>query len=526
MIKLGEIRVAPQYDEEQLLFAAAKRLNIDRGTIKSLRLLRKSLDARKKSDIHYTLTVAVELSERDEQRLLRKRAELEKYQPYVPPKRDIVQLSYRPVVIGFGPAGIFAALTLAKCGARPIVLERGQDADLRKLAVEKFWSGGALNPDSNVQFGEGGAGAFSDGKLTSGVKNPFVSEVFHEFVASGAPEEILYLAKPHIGTDRLLPTVKQLRRRIIELGGEVRFNCKVTDIYDNNGGISSIIYEREDKQFELKTNAAILAVGHSARDIFALLERKNHSLAPKSFAVGMRIEHRQTDLNRAMYGDFADKLPPADYKLAVHLPSGRGVFTFCMCPGGQVVASASEPQTVVTNGMSLFARDGENANSAVLVEVRPTDFSGKSPLAGVEFQREIEQAAFRATGGFPPAIKVGDFLQIRSPSEFGSVTPSIEPAARPTSPERYLPSFVTESIRTAIPMFARKISCFADPNAVLTGPESRSSSPVRILRDEGQESLSLRGLYPCGEGAGYAGGIVSAATDGIRCALSLLKKYE
>ncbi len=529
MIRLSDIRMPLDYNDNMLKTAAAKMLNVDKNKIQSLSVFRRSIDARKKDNVCFNFSLDVSLSV-DEGNILRrcknsKVNAAEKYSYELPKSK---KLSLRPVIVGAGPAGLFASLILAQAGQMPILIERGKSVEERTRDVANFQSGGKLNTESNVQFGEGGAGTFSDGKLNTGTKDIRSRKVLEEFVSHGAPEDILVNAKPHIGTDKLKITVKNIRDDIIEMGGEVRFETKLIGIRSKNGRVNAVDVECRGTVETIETDNVILAIGHSARDTFKLLYDGGFVIQAKPFSVGVRIEHLQENINKSQYGKFYNhkNLGAADYKLNVHLKSGRGVYTFCMCPGGSVVAAASEENTVVTNGMSEYARDKTNANSAVLVGVNPEDFSDVSPLAGVEFQRKIERAAFIAGGENynAPVQRVGDLIKGRKSQRLGDVMPSYKPGYCLSEISEYLPEFVCDSLREAIPLLDRRLSGFAEGDAVVTGAETRSSSPVRILRGESMEAVTMEGVYPCGEGAGYAGGIVSAAVDGIKCAEAILMK--
>jgi len=426
------------------------------------------------------------------------------------------------VIVGAGPAGLFAALVLAETGLRPILLERGRPVEQRRADVERFWETGMLDASSNVQFGEGGAGAFSDGKLNTGTKDRRHRFILETLTSCGAPDDILIDAKPHVGTDGLYRTLQGLRRRLQELGAEIRFESCLEDLKISEGRLTGIVVGGPEGRYDLSCTHLILCPGHSARDTFAMLRRRGVPMEAKPFAVGVRIEHRQADCDAAQYREYAGHpgLPAASYKLSCHLPSGRGVFSFCVCPGGEVVAAASEQQAVVTNGMSEHARSGENINGAILVGVAPEDFGGaEDPLAGVAFQRELERSAYRLGGGgfAAPAQRVEDFLAGRPSSCAGRVAPTYRPVVRWCDLHACLPAFVSEALEEALPLLGRKLKGYDAPDAVLTAVESRSSSPVRILRNDAMES-PLSGLFPCGEGAGYAGGILSAAADGMRAA--------
>ena len=524
MIRLREISMHPEHNVAQLSFEAAQMLRISASKVRKLKIVRRSVDARKKPDIRIVYTVDVTV-EGNEKKILKdarcKRASLAPVSYYKVPKAKGLP-KHRPVVVGFGPAGMFAALILAINGLCPIVLERGEDAASRHAKVEHFFKTGELDTRSNIQFGEGGAGTFSDGKLNTGVNNPRIGWVLEQFVKAGAREDILFDTKPHVGTDVLLTVVQNIRQRIISLGGEVRFNAQVTDILREGNQITGLEINGEEV---LACDHVIFAIGHSARDTFRHLEAMGIPMEAKPFAMGVRIEHLQENIDKAQYGRHDPVLPPADYKLVKHLEN-ETVYTFCMCPGGYVVAAASEEGRCVTNGMSYADRDGTNANAALLVTLNPKDFPGEGALAGMYWQESIEEAAFRAGGGnyHAPAQRVGDFLN-GTPSEGpGKVQPTYRPGVTWCDLNEVLPEKITRAIAEALPQLDGNLSGFADADSVLTAPETRSSSPVRIIRDESKQSIGLKGLYPAGEGAGYAGGIMSAAIDGIQSAEALLEQ--
>ena len=520
MIRIRDIALPPEHNPHQLNYEAAQLLKVSNSKIRQVKIVRRSVDARKKPDVKiiYTIEVAVD---GNEGKILRnsgcKRASIAKGNYYKPPKQKL-ESEKRPVVIGFGPAGMFAALILSMAGLKPIVLERGEDAQSRHDKVEKFFETGELDTRSNVQFGEGGAGTFSDGKLNTGVNNPRIGWVLDQFVKFGAREDILYDAKPHVGTDVLLNVVQNLRKRVITLGGEVRFNSQVTGLRIENGQLTGLQVNGGEI---VETDRAVLAIGHSARDTFELLHSLNIPMEPKAFAMGARIEHKQSMVNASQYGENNPVLPPADYKLVQHLDE-KSVYTFCMCPGGYVVAAASEEGRVVTNGMSYADREGENANAALLVTVNPEEFPDKSTLGGMYWQRQIEEKAYQVSGSYrAPAQRVGDFLKGIPSTGPGSVEPTYRPGVTWCDLHDVLPEQLTRAMEEALPKLDGQLKGYADPDAVLTAPETRSSSPVRILRGEDRQS-QIKGLYPCGEGAGYAGGIMSAAVDGIQTAEAIL----
>ncbi len=530
MIELINLKLNISDGDAEIKALIAKKLRIEKKHVASYRYLKKSVDARKKDNVFFSVSLGVDVS-LDEDKVLNN-ANNTDARKYVQPEKFVFERcvnipANRPVVCGGGPAGLFCALVLAKSGLKPLLIERGADADTRKEEIERFFKTGELNSEINVQFGEGGAGTFSDGKLTTNIKDKRCKAVLDIFFECGAPEEILYLAKPHLGTDNLINIVKSLRNKIIEAGGEVRFNTKLTDIVLNNGALNEITIEGNEKAETIPCNNLIIATGHSARDIFEMLKKHGAEMERKPFSVGVRIEHLQEEISKSQYGKFYKMLPAADYKLAVHLPSKRSVYTFCMCPGGQVVAAASEEGHLVVNGMSLFKRDGKNANSAVLVNVEPSDFEGDDVLSGIDFQQKYEKAAFVLGGKNykAPAQLVGDFLNDVPSTKQKNVTPTYPLGVTWCNLKECMPRFAFDALREALPLFDNKIKGFASDSAVLTGIETRSSSPVRILRNDESES-SIRGIYPCGEGAGYAGGIMSAAVDGIRVAQNLISKLN
>ncbi len=520
MIKISNIKLPADADRGKITAAAAKALGIGASQIKNLEISGMSIDARKKTDVHYVCSASLE-TENEEQ--LVKRAEnknivlAEKREYRFPPVRRRDKLP--PVVVGMGPAGLFAALELARAGLSPIILEQGRPVEQRVADVESFWGGGALCESSNVQFGEGGAGTFSDGKLTTGINDPRIAHVLETFVSHGAPEDIKWLQKPHIGTDVLRRVVVSIRRELLELGCDLRFEHRLMGIETKNGGVSAIKVSAGGEEYTLPCDCLVLAPGHSARATFNMLLETGVPMEQKPFAIGVRIEHLQRDISQAQYGSFAEKLPPADYKLACHLPNGRSAFTFCVCPGGQVVAATDSQGKLVTNGMSLRARDGKNINGGFLVGVTAADFQSSHPLGGVSFQELWEKRAFEVGGGnfFAPAQTVGDFISRRLTKQFSGIEPSYQPGVSSALLGECLPGYVADTLAGALPIFDRSVRGFGAVNAVMTGVETRSSSPVRITRGENLQS-KLRGLYPCGEGAGYAGGITSAAVDGIKIA--------
>lgn len=526
MIRADQIKLPVDYTDDDVKKGVARALGVSGNEVKGYEIIKKSIDSRDKSRIRYVLSVAVTLEGEKKYLARHPKAVL-----YIPPARNIESIlpkeipapSKRPVIIGLGPAGLFAGLTLAKAGLRPILFERGKPVDERAKSVEDFINTCVLDTQSNLQFGEGGAGTFSDGKLNTGTGSALISVVFGEFVKFGAPEQILYDAKPHVGTDKLRNVIKNMRRDIVALGGEVYFDSRLIDIESSGGKLTGVKIDTKDRGiWSVDCDCCILAVGHSARDTFEMLASKV-KIEQKPFSIGVRIEHLQSAIDRGQYGG-QKGLPPANYSLSCHLDGGRSCYTFCMCPGGYVMPAASEEKAVVTNGMSYFARDGVNANSALLVGVGPQDFSSSNPLAGVEFQRKYERLAYAVSNSYKaPCQRYEDLVNGKSSSGFGQILPTYPMGVTQADLRACLPDYVTNSIVEAVKAFDKKLKGFADPDALLTGVESRSSSPIRILRDA-HGDCSIGGLMPCGEGAGYAGGITSASVDGINIALKYISK--
>lgn len=525
MIRLRQIKIPLSLNnDEYIIKKCAKKLNIPKYQIVSIKIQKQSLDARKKPDIFYVYEIDVEV--KNEQDVLDKlrdkdilRAPNEEYKFNITGNQE---LKSRPIIVGSGPAGLFCAYLLAQNGYKPLIIERGEDVDNRIKTVEKYWDTGILNTSSNVQFGEGGAGTFSDGKLNTLVKDPFYrgKKAFEIFIEAGAPEDIMYVSKPHIGTDLLRNVVKNIRNKIILNGGEFKYNSCLNDIKINNGIVESIIVNEE----EIPCQCLILAIGHSARDTFEMLYKKQIQMEPKPFAIGIRIEHTQDMINKSQYGNNDDNLPAASYKLTHTCANGRGVYTFCMCPGGYVVNSSSEKDRICINGMSNHARDSINANSAVIVTITPNDF-GHNPLDGIEFQRQLEERAYKIGGGKIPVQLFNDFVLNKESTNFGHVKPVFKGNYQFGNINEILPDYICESLKEGIYAFDKKIKGYARNDAILAAIESRTSSPIRIVRNDDMES-NIKGLYPIGEGAGYAGGITSAAMDGIKVAEQIAKIYK
>ena len=522
MLRINNLKIRKNLSNDEVLNIAIQKISIDKTDILNWAISKKSIDARKKDDVHFIYSI--DLNVKNENKYLTKKNKLIE-------KIDMPNytLSFKspsnvptknPIIVGAGPSGLFAALTFVQNGVKPIIIEQGKPVEERQKDVEIFRTTGKLNTLSNVQFGEGGAGTFSDGKLTTGINSPYCKKVLQEFVNFGAPDEILYLSKPHIGTDNLINIIRNMREYIISKGGTFLFNEKVTSFEIKNSKISAVYCSKK-----IETDNVILAIGHSSRDTFEVLYNSGLNMEAKNFSVGVRIEHLQEMINISQYGTLTNlNLPPASYKLAYHSSSGRSCYTFCMCPGGVVIASSSEPNTIVTNGMSNFSRNETNSNSALLVNVTPNDFDNSSPLAGIYFQKDLEEKAFKLGGSnyCAPIQRVEDFLLNQKTEFIGDVKPSYIPGVTFSNLNDIFPDFVSQTLKEGISYFDTKLKGFSHPDSILTGVETRSSSPVRILRNEKLLS-NVNGIYPCGEGAGYAGGIMSAAVDGIKCAIAVLR---
>ncbi|HAM88045.1 MAG: FAD dependent oxidoreductase [Candidatus Falkowbacteria bacterium GW2011_GWC2_38_22] len=525
MIRIEEVKLRLDEDDGLLKQKISAILALPESEIESFLVVKKNIDSRQRNIFFvYSLDVILKNPERLKHFDVRHRVRV--HTPFVYKEKKLTRkIAKRPVIVGSGPCGLFAALLLVKAGARPIIIERGKAVDERVKDVDAFFLKRELNPESNIQFGEGGAGTFSDGKLYTLINDPRSQYIFDEMVKAGAPADIKTNAAPHIGTDKLRGVIKNMRKEIIRLGGDIRFGSCLTDLIIKNERIEAIVINNNEN---ILVDDLILAVGHSARDTYAMLFERGLKMTAKPFAIGLRIEHEAEMINKARYGNNFNhpKLGTAKYKLVQHLPGLRSVYTFCMCPGGYVVAAASEAGGVVTNGMSEFAQDGKNSNSALLVPVTPADFESDHPLSGVEFQRRWEKAAFALGGGdySAPVQLVGDFLKNKSSIKTKSVVPSYRPGVVFTSLCNCLPDYAIESLRMVLPQMDKKLKGFAHSDAVLTGVETRSSSPLRILRNEKLEA-NISGIYPSGEGAGYAGGIVSSAIDGLRVAEEIIEKY-
>ncbi len=539
LIRVEQISLTIDESDNILKRKTAEIMGIKPEQIKSLFVVKRAIDSRKKRQmIFFIYSVNVEIE--NAAAYLAKLEKLPKHQAklivhhrvrqqetylYEIIKADPTKITKRPVIIGSGPSGLFCALLLSRAGCKPLVIERGSCVDKRMQDIADFQDGEKLNLNSNVQFGEGGAGTFSDGKLNTLTNDVRIRHVFNEFIAAGAPEEISWDATPHIGTDKLQHVVKKMREDIIALGGEVRFDTQLTDIKITDGKVSAAILDNGE---EIPTDNLVLAIGHSARDTYEMLLEKKLQITPKDFSIGVRIEHTAEMINKTQYDKFYnhDKLPTGRYKLVSHSPEQRSTYTFCMCPGGYVVAATSEDNQVVTNGMSEYAQDGRNSNSALLVTIKTSDFGSDHPLAGVEFQRKWEKLAFKAGGSNfnAPVQLVGDFLQGKPSTQIKSIKPTYLPDVTPGNLSDCLPDYVINALKDALPNMERRIAGFSHPDAILTGVETRSTAPIRIFRDENFES-NIAGIYPAGEGAGYAGGIVSSAVDGLRVAEAIIQKY-
>ena len=529
MLRIGQLKLSPNHTEKELIQKIAKTLHINEKDIIQFNIKKQSIDARKKPDLFFVYTVDVEVI--DEQRVLKRQkngsVSVVKETPYTFTTSGTRKMSQRPMIIGSGPAGLFCAYMLAKYGYRPIVFERGADVDERIKNVDEFWNAGILNEKSNVQFGEGGAGTFSDGKLNTLVKDIMGrgKKVLEIFVENGAPEDILYINKPHIGTDVLTNVVRNMRKQIISWGGEVHFHSCFSDFTLNNGILSSITIETPKETVKYAAQTLVLAIGHSARDTFSMLYKKNIPITSKAFAVGVRVEHKQKMINDSQYGiNSPYNLPAAAYKVSTTLENGRGVYSFCMCPGGYVVNASSEEGHLAVNGMSYHARDGQNANSAIIVTVTPDDFGTEHPLSGMYFQRDLEKKAYMLGNGKVPVQRFADFCANQPSTHVGCVIPQIKGEYVLSNVRDIFPKHISQCIESGIKSFDRQINGFANDDTILSGVESRTSSPIRIVRND-QFEIENTGIFPCGEGAGYAGGITSAAIDGMKIAENIAKIF-
>ena len=515
MIRLDNIKIFEDLSEDQVISKSLKKNRIDKQDVLETNIIKKSIDARDKRNVHYNYSLDIKVKDESKYPNLKVVKELGKR--IINKKRKSV---YKPIIVGSGPAGLFCALKLVEYGYEPIILEQGSKVEERIKYIDEYKSTGHLNELCNVQFGEGGAGTFSDGKLTTGINSPLIKEVLETFYKFGAPKEITYLSHPHIGTDNLIKILKNIREYIESKGGEYHFNTKLINIKKEN---DAYLLETNNQQFT--TDCLVLAIGHSARDTYKMLLDNNINMARKNFSVGVRIEHKQKMINESQYGNITKlNLPPAEYKLAYHNDE-RSCYTFCMCPGGEVIASSSEKEGIVTNGMSEFKRDKENANAALLVNVLTTDFTGTDPLAGMYFQEELEHHAYILGGsnGYAPVQRVEDYLNNKISKYVGEIIPSYKPGYTLTNLNELFPDYINKTLKEGILSFDHKIKGFANPDSILTGVETRSSAPVTITRNEDLE-CNLPGIYPCGEGAGYAGGITSSAIDGIKVAIKIIEK--
>lgn len=523
IIRIEEIQLDLDDNEEILKSKVSKILGLPEKEVLSYTIVKKAIDSRKKHNILFIYSLDVEVKDTKAIKKWNKKHRARIQEPFIYKEKIANKTNKNIIVVGSGPCGLFATLLLAKAGLNPLLIERGKDVDSRIKDVDKFSDTGIFNPKSNIQFGEGGAGTFSDGKLYTLINDPRSKYIFSELIKAGAPEEIAWSASPHVGTDKLRSVIKNLRNEIIKYGGKVKFETCLTDIKSNDGKIEAIIVNDSEK---IPVDELILATGHSSRDTYKMLFDRQLKMSQKPFAIGVRIEHNAEMINKCQYGDNYKhpKLPTAKYKLVQHLKDKRPVYTFCMCPGGYVMGATSEENAVVTNGMSEYAQDGENSNSALLVPIKVSDFASDHPLAGIEFQREWERKAFIAGGSdySAPVQLVGDFLEKRTSTEIKNVKPSYKPDIKPTTLDSCLPDYVLESLRLALPLLGTKIKGFAHPEAILTGVETRSSSTIRIERNENFES-NIAGVYPAGEGAGHAGGIVSSAIDGMKVAEAIIE---